>query len=575
MLNNTIEKLEFAVRPRPKFIESAQGFLLRLAVSNGRYELSKLAEAIDYKYKASSFTLGGADVESFLHAISRALRLSGPELVSCFSKSIDIEDDRRAVSDIRLPTPKICPSCMMNEDSRYIKEHWEYAHHTHCEEHNVALIDQCPRCAESLSWNGDIFQGCSCCGYRWEDYKISTEPLPLYQTICDELTDLELKEYLAALYQNLIIVSRPFDLSFDKFKQLPKDLVNIAYLFELAFQLTVSEESKSDWGKMRLSHFKADTNLNKLDEHSLHVLSKLPDSRVITNFLKEKVPPQPKWCMLPLRQRVMVSNLRMRNTSSISDYQYHISLSKAAKLLGVDKKTINSLVELNLVTAYTGSISSRARIVSGVSIAKLIYLIQEHSLNINSQKNQLISIKELIKGLPYFNCDLSSLVMIIVTNKCQIFIDKNNTFSVQSLFVNREEVALHLENYFIESIRYDLSRNKLQQVCTLKSHQYIELKNRFNFQEVGPSPSFAKLNPVQISLFFEQNILINRWAKIAGVKLRSVIQFLKCESGITSNSALEHQDIFIYEKSDELIDSLTRYLIYHKGEVNFLANICI
>jgi len=143
------------------------------------------------------------------------------------------------------------------------------------------------------------------------------------------------------------------------------------------------------------------------------------------------------------------------------------------------------------------------------------------------------------------------------------------------VIVNREEIALHLEQYFVESIKYDLSRNKLQQVCTLKSHQFIQLKNALNLQETGPLGSLAKLNPVQISSFFEKNILINRWAKIAGVKLRSIIQFLKCESGITSNSILEHQDIYIYEKSDELLDSLTRYLIYHKGEVHFLANFCI
>jgi len=575
MLSNTVEKLEFAVPRTPKHTESAQGFLLRLAVSNGRFELSRLAQAIDYNYKSSSFSLGGADFESFLRALSVYSHLSGDELIAMFSMSLDIDDDRRAVKDIRLPTPKICPSCMNKKDSRYIKEPWEYAHHTHCEEHKVALVDRCPYCTEPLSWNGDIFEGCACCGYRWESYKTIAEPLPIYQTICYELTDLELKEYLAALYQNLIFISRPFDLSFDEFKQLPKDLFNISHLFELAFQLTVSDEAKANWEQMRLSHFKADSSLNSLDEHSLQILAKLPVPAFSTGFIKEKIQPQSEQCMLPVRQRVMVSSLRARNSNSVRDYQYQISLTRAAKLLGVDKKTINALVELNLVSAYSGSIASRARIVSGSSVVKLISTIMEHSLSICSQENQLISIKELIKGLPYFNCDLSSLVMLIVTNKCQIYLVKKNTFSIPSLLVNREEITQYLEQYFVESIKYDLSRNKLQQLCTLKSHQFIELKNTFHLQETGPLASLAKLNPVQISSFFEQNILINRWAKIAGVKLKSVIQFLKCESGITSNSILEHQDIYIYEKSDELLDSLTRYLIYHKGEVHFLANICI
>jgi hypothetical protein len=575
MLSNTVEKLQFAVPHTPKNGESAQGFLLRLAVSNGRYELSKLAQAIDYKYKASSFNLGGEDFESFLMALAKYSNLSGDELVAKFTMSIDIDDDRRAVNDIRLPTPKICPVCMAHKDTRYIKEYWEYAHHTHCEEHNVVLVDRCPRCTAPLSWNGDIFEGCACCGYRWESYTAISESLPRYQTICDELTGLELKEYLAALYQNLIFVSRPFDLSFDTFKQLPKDLFEISHLFELAFQLTISDEAITNWENMRLSHLKADSHLNSLDKSLLQNLAQLPSSSIDTGFLKAKILLKPEKSMLPLRQRVMVSNLRVKNSNSVNDYQYQISLSKAATLLGVDKKTMNALVELDLISAYTGSIASRARIVSGSSVAKLISTVMEHSINIDSQLEQLISIKELIKGLPYFNCDLSSLVKLIVMHKCQTYITKQSIFSIPALLVNREEITMHLEQYFVDSIKYDLSRNKLQQICTLKPHQFIELKNMFNFQEVGPMSSLAKLNPVQISSFFEQNILINRWAKITGVGLRSVIQFLKCEPDITSNSILEHQDIFIYERSDELLDSLTRYLIYHKGEVHFLANICI
>lgn len=575
MLNHTVEKLQFSAPRTPKPTESAQGFLLRLAVSNGRYELPKLAQAISYKYKASSFYLGGADFESFLRALSKYSDFSGDELIAKFSMSIEIEDDRRAVDDIRLPTPKICPCCMQDDESCYIKEEWEYAHHTHCEEHNVPLVDRCPHCTEPLSWNGDIFQGCACCGYRWKGHKTIAEPLPLYQTICSELTDLELKEYLAALYQNLIFVSRPFDLSFDKFKQLPRDLINIPHLFELAFQLTISDAAKTNWENMRLNHLKADSHLNSLNEHSLKELAKLPSSSIDTGFLKEKIQLQPEQSMLPLRQRAMVSDLRIRNSNSVKDYQYQISISKATTLLGVDKKTMNALVELDLISAYTGSLISRARIVSGSSVVKLISAITKHSIDIDSQLEELISIKELVKGLPYFNCDLSSLVMLIVTNKCQTYLNKKNNFSIPSLQVNREEITLYLEQYFVESIKYDLSRNKLQQLSTLKSHQFIEFKNTFNFQKTGAVTSLAKLNPVQISLFFEKNILINRWAKISGVKLRSVIQFLKCESGLTPNSILEHQDIFIYERSDELLDSLTRYLIYHKGEVHFLANFCI
>ena len=417
MHSNLIEKLSFSEPRQPLTGESAQGFFLRLAVSNGRYELSKLAQAINYKSMSSSFYFGGKDFTSFVTALSGPLGLSSHEMVEHFTMPSDFKDEKRAIKDIRLATPKICPNCMIHKDSGFIRASWEYAHHTHCEEHNIALIDRCPNCLESLSWSGNIFEGCACCDFRWENYKAVEEPLPLYQTICGELSSRELKEYLNALYHNLIFVSRPFDLSFDKFKQLPKDLINIPYLFEVAFELTISDEAKKNWIAMRLSHFKADPKLNCLDEYSLQTLAKLP----WPEFHSERVlPNQSEQCMLPLRQREMVSTLRVKNSNSVNDYQYQISLSKSAELLDVNKETMNGLVELKLMSAYTGSLTSRSRIVSGSSVADLISTMTEHSFKISSPKNQLISIKKLMKILPYFNCDLPSLVRIITDENVRL-----------------------------------------------------------------------------------------------------------------------------------------------------------
>ncbi len=77
------------------------------------------------------------------------------------------------------------------------------------------------------------------------------------------------------------------------------------------FQLTISDEAMANWEKMKLSHFNTDTSLNSLNEHSLQVLTKLPHSTVSAGFIKEKVQSQSDLCMVPQRQRVMVSSLRI------------------------------------------------------------------------------------------------------------------------------------------------------------------------------------------------------------------------------------------------------------------------
>lgn len=575
MLPNIIKKPEFAVRSRPKTMESAQGYLLRLAVSNGRYELTKLAQSIEYNYKTTSFYLGGDDFESFIQAISIPLRLSGDELLAMFLVNSWTENKSRSVCDIRLPTPKICPECMRNNDTRYIRETWEYAHNSHCEDHEIALIDRCPHCLESLSWSGDIFVGCPCCNFKWENYKTDREALPVYQSICNELTDSELTIYLSALYQNFIFVCRPFDLSFDKFKKLPKDLFNISFLFKVAFAVTMNDAVKENWEAMRLSHFNSDLKLNCLDEYSLQTLAKIPWAEFSCEHIKTKFSTQSKECFLPLRQREMVSSIRAKNSKYASDYQYHISLTKAANLIGVTREKMNGLVELNLVSAYSGSLTSRARIVSGSSVAKFIAVMIKNSAEINNSKKQLISLKSLEKILPYFNCNLPILTWIISTQKCQTYLNSGVKFSLPSLLVDRGEIAFHLEKFFVESIKINLSRSKLRQICSIGVRQFMEFKVTFNLQEVGTTGSLTRFNPVQLSAFFDKYVLINRWAKITGVGLKSIVQFLKGETGLVANPILEHQDIFIFEKSDQLLESLTKYLLYHRKEINFLNHISI
>lgn len=570
-----IKKPEFSVRPRPESMESAKGFLLRLAVSNGRYELTKLAQAIEYNYKVTSFHLGGDDFESFIQAISGPLRISNEKLLSMFFISSWTEDPSRAVNDIRLPTPRVCPECMSDHDNSYIKESWEYAHHTHCEDHEVALIDRCPHCLESLSWSGDIFVGCPCCDFRWENYRAVKESLPLYQTICRDLTDLELKEYLAALYQNLILISRPFDLSFDKFRQLPVGLFNIPLLFELAFAATMSDQVKTNWEAMRLSHFKGDSKLNCLDEYTLQTLAKIPWPVLSCEDIKAELPTHQEQCLLPLRQREMVSTLRVKNSNYVNDYQYQISLSKSAELLDVNKETMNGLVELKLVSAFTGSLSSRTRIVSGSSAAQLISTMTDNAYKIDEKKSRLISIKDLIKILPYFNCNLPSLIKIITDKKCQTYMNSDIKFSIPAIQVDRGEIAFQLEQFFVESIKLNITRSTVRQIFSLTTKQFFEFKRAFNIQEVGTTGSLTRFNSVQMSAFFDQHVLINRWAKITGVEIKSIVQFLKGETGLIPNSILEHQDIFIFEKSDLLLNSLTKYLLYHRKEINFLNHISI
>lgn len=573
-LSSTYSNLEFSVRPRPNNSESAKGYLLRLAADNGRYDLPKLAATFDYKSKPSSFELGGADFNNFMSTLAKTLRLEPSELLETFSLQPNTVEQGRAVKDIRRKSPKVCPECMKSENTAYIKAEWELAHHTHCEEHSVKLLDRCPHCQTELQWHGDVYEGCPCCGLRWQDFDASPEPIPAYQTICSELSDIELSEYLNGLYRALIIVSRPFDLMFDRFNQLPDQLHNLPLFFEQAFEMICNEQVQWNWEHMRLVQLQANQYFNHIPKNQLETLVKLPCFDRVRRILSTQIAITKNFSLLPSIQNQQVATVRQQVSSYTTDYTNHISLSSAAKLLGIDKKTVNALVELELINAYSGSLTSRVRIVAANSVAKFIRNTSLHAITIDECLPELVSIKELMKGLGYFNCDLSILVKLIVQHRCQIYVKRDKDFSIKKLYLNREEVSGILEQYFTESIQYQISQTKLQQMCNLKTDQFVAFKEKFNLQEVSTIASLAKLNPIQIFNFFDHYVLINRWAKITGVKLKSIVQFLKCEQGLVLVDELETKDIFIFEKSESLTNSLTRYLIYHRGETQLLAQLC-
>ena len=81
------------------------------------------------------------------------------------------------------------------------------------------------------------------------------------------------------------------------------------------------------------------------------------------------------------------------------------------------------------------------------------------------------------------------------------------------------------------------------------------------------------VDPSKIAEFFHHYVLLNRWAKIQKVKLEVVANYLKTIANLSIYSKLEKEGIYLYEQSPELKEALARFLIYHKGEYQLLAQL--
>ena len=61
---------------------------------------------------------------------------------------------------LRLKNPAVCPQCI--EESGHVPSLWDCRLMTACPTHRLALIDRCPACDQSLTWNRKNLASCGC-----------------------------------------------------------------------------------------------------------------------------------------------------------------------------------------------------------------------------------------------------------------------------------------------------------------------------------------------------------------------------------------------------------------------------
>jgi hypothetical protein len=575
MLSNPQVFNRFAVCEPPKPDESAKGFFLRLSAENGRQTLKELAQAINYRAVKSSFEAGGKDFFNFITALAKSHDLSASSLVSCFSVSKLLVDDDRAVKRIVTPNPKVCPECMKNGDTAYIKSEWDLAHHTHCKEHQVRLLQTCPCCENELRWAGDVFLGCPTCGLRWQDYVAKSEQVPLYQSICSRLSDLEMKVYLQALYQAFVFVSRPLDLIFDDFHSMPEGLSDYPHYFEKAYRLISDQAFLNNWTEMRLSVFSKEVQFAALNHEQLEKLASLPLKFTDISFLPKYQAENFEVQWDHKTQNSMVSPLRKDISSDPLDMRFQIGLEGAASLLGVNIATVKSFIETGLLSIYNESSLSRIQIVSIGNISDLMSMVSDQMIKLPypEYRDDLVSIKKLQKLFPFYSCDLASLLKHINKQNCQTYCKPNETFSLLETYIREADATQCLEDHFYSSLEFQTTDTQVRNLSGLQNKPYFILKEEFGLGNERNTSNLNSVNPSKVADFFHQYVLLNRWAKIQKVKLEVVANYLKTIANLSIYSKLEKEGIYLYEQSPELEEALARFLIYHKGEYQLLAQL--
>jgi hypothetical protein len=151
------------VRPAPLKGESLRGFLLRVGERNGCGRGTNLFSALTGNHSSQYMVPDHA-----LDNVAQALALSRQEIESISYRPVakDVTSQCRffghtvSVNHLRSHHPAVCPDCLAQQQA--ISGLWDLRAVCVCPHHGKWLIDRCPACGESLTWNRTSVANCKC-----------------------------------------------------------------------------------------------------------------------------------------------------------------------------------------------------------------------------------------------------------------------------------------------------------------------------------------------------------------------------------------------------------------------------
>lgn len=154
--------------------ESGQGYALRMASANFLTGLGEIRRRLgknttttltssDASFLARWF---GADATRLQHALEETDLTDLDEFVDGVNQSVYAGHLIPRQNYLNRMAPRVCPDCLQEQDICRIE--WDFSFVTACPRHERLLIDRCPGCLSSISWQRPAVNICDCGTYLTE-----------------------------------------------------------------------------------------------------------------------------------------------------------------------------------------------------------------------------------------------------------------------------------------------------------------------------------------------------------------------------------------------------------------------
>lgn len=526
------------VRPRPMDDESFIGYVLRVASFNGRKTISALCDAIGLPRRNLNRGLGPRD--NLFRGLLTALNLGGTSIIDKIAhKEAEHYDESRSLKSTKVEHPKICVKCI--SESAYFKESWQKIHITHCDKHNLVLIDECPCCKKELIWHANIFERCPFCETSWGNVSVPTSREYEYQ-----LLDTN-RNSLRALIDTFVITLRPWDLMHNDLSSIniPNRVVHVH--MQQAFALLTDKRFREKW----VSHYRckefpfAKRMFQHLEVADFFELRQLPSSvqsaATFDNLLESEVIE----AISTRRKKLAKEDKDLRAQMGIIEAAQFLRMQKSDLYILKDNGLCNTLKEEELERHFLFDVTDVNRI-NAILLSKAIFGNVEHNLS---------PLRQVQEKLGYFGISIGKLLCLLAESDIEIYVTESATHW-HEIYVDPFVFFKWLESIFHNLLPDIITPTIIFKIAGLNWDQYLTVVKFENQNAALNGTRF--IHSATMVDFFNKYVVLNRIAYIHSQSTKLLHDMLEANSLQPKYRLDDRKIVYIYDNHPSSIDIIDR-----------------
>ncbi|MDN3653431.1 TniQ family protein [Thalassotalea ponticola] len=524
------------IRPRPQAGESVQGYVLRIAACNGFFDSKIIFQMLDLNPSETVYDVKRDRFPQFASRLAVALQLAPEDLKNHFDTTHALDkNDSTCVVKISSKKLKLCSVCIDEKDG-YVKHEWQHGHITHCNEHQVMLIDSCPSCHHQLEWNSDVFAGCFRCGLRWSDYSPLPEDIPSYQRAWLQCLPLEKEAYLDALYQAGTIVLSPSRFNVTPIARWDKTVEESVNVFSKAFSLLRSADNRSRLLKQLYAALGATVQnnlINSIKRLLQHPVEQLPSLGGCAEGIAEER------CNVEVCDECLLLDGQASKLLALTPAQ----LKELNHGLGLSSTKVKSSYRYSLIQLQ--EILDRLRKQSASAICEF----DDDYLTLNSISN--ICAKYL------FNFG-DALALLLRENVN--FHRRNDASTFADFYVSKSELIMLLAEHEESQYGRLLSTSEIMAYLGTERVKVTAIASLLGWETVPVTRSSFQYQAKDVKAFTDNYVLLDKWCDVALYGKRSLNKFL-IENGFQAVDGADtpHTKLHLFNKTPELLSAIEEF----------------